>query len=393
MAPDLARFHGALLHRTEWRALGVHSRALASKRFVTVFPGYLTLAEHPASFNAMAHVLQVRVRPGSVLSHSTAAVLWDLPLPAKFENGVGLLRVPVLDVDDGEGGTRTTEPQREDQVTRLRRLELERGDGTVLVPAVRPGLSVGGSVTLPSLHIRVGPSASSSVGRGATVHRGEPGPAVQLGGLTVSARAETVRELATLLPLWDVVAIADALIGPGLSHGAETLESLQATLEAGRGTVGTARARRALALARTDVRSPAESVMRLLVEEVGLPPATPNLPVRDPDTGKTRYVDLAWPSIRFGLEYDGDGHRRERGRWQKDEERRDELAAQGWTLARATGADLRKPLRVLFRLRTALDQHGLEVPSAEHIRRIVKRIATNPPSLRIDKDGMDRRGG
>lgn len=382
MAPDLARFHGALLHRGEWRELGVHSRELASVRFAKVFPGYLTLAEHPASFNAMAHVLQSRVRPGSVLSHSTAAVLWDLPLPAAFENGVGLLRVPVL-IEGREGEARASELVGEDDVVRLRRLELERGDGMPLVPAVRPGLALDESVTLPSLHIRVEPGASSSVGRGVTVHRGELGPVAQLGGLTVSTRAETLRELATLLPLWDVVAIADALLRPGQTHRAETLASLQDALEAGRGTVGTARARRALALARTDVRSPAESVMRLLIEEAGLPPATPNLPVRDPGIGRRRYIDLAWRSIQFGLEYDGDGHRHEPGQWRKDEERRDELAGQGWALSRANGADLRKPLRVLLRLRDALEQRGLEAPSAEHIRIVVQRLAKDPPSLRM----------
>lgn len=384
MALDLARFGGALLHRDEWRALGAHPRMLASDQFVTVFPGYLTPASRPATFNAMAHVLQNRVRPGSVLSHSTAAVLWDLPLPAAFESGVGLLRVPVP-VDErtpGKGARARADPASDPLPD-----EYLFGPNGLLVPAVRPGLSLGGSVKLPVLHIRVGPGASSSLGRGATVHRGLLGPAVQHLGLTVSTRPQTLRELATMLPLWDVVAIADALLVPSAALPTETIPSLQAALRDGRGTRGTARARRALALARTDVRSPTETVMRLLIEEVGLPSPTPNLPVRDPVTKKMRYIDLAWPALRFGLEYDGDGHRVEKGQWQSDEARRDELAALGWTLSRANGADLRRPLRILLRLRTALGQRGLPVPDADSIRSAVARIAADPPSLRIDRVG------
>src|SRR5699024_10973707 len=102
MPRDLTRYRGALLHRSRWLHLGVHARDLASDRFTTVFPGYLTPTEHPASFNALAWALQNRVRPGSVLSHTTAALLWGIPLPWRLEDGVGMPRPQELapDVED-----------------------------------------------------------------------------------------------------------------------------------------------------------------------------------------------------------------------------------------------------------------------------------------------------
>lgn len=356
MSRDLTRFHGALLHRSEWRRRGLHPRDLASDRFTTVFPGHLTLTDHPASFNALAWVLQNKVRPGSVLSHTTAALLWGIPLPWRLEDGVGMLRQSEL------AGVVEGPP----------------------IPSVRPGLTLGDSASLPLLHCRVDLRASSSVGRGVIVHRRRGGATARLGRLIVSSQAETLRELATLLPLWDVVAAVEAVIGPDAAHPGESLESLRTEVEAGRGAAGTVRIRQALELAREHVRSPGESVMRLILTAVGIPEPAPNLPVEDPRTGKVRYIDLAWSSIDFGLEYDGDDHRTTKKKWREDETRRDELASQGWTLARSNGDDLRRPLRVLLRLQKSLGARGLRVPDEQHIRRTARRLAVDQPSLRLD---------
>lgn len=356
MARNLTRFHGALLHRSEWLSRGLHPRDLASGRFTTVFPGYLTLTAHPASFHGMAWVLQNSVRPGCVLSHTTAALLWGIPLPWRLEGGVGMLRQPEF-VGDAEAP---------------------------LIPSVRPGLTLGGEVSLPLLHCRVHPGASSGVGRGVLVHRHRGGATARRGRLVVSSQAETLRELATLLPLWDVVAAVEAVIGPDAVHPGETLESLRAEVEARRGAAGTPCIRRALELAREGVRSPGESVMRLMLRAAGFPEPVPNLPVEDPRTGKVRYIDLAWTPIRFGLEYDGDGHRTTKEKWREDETRRDELASQGWTLARSNGDDLRRPLRMLLRLQRSVGERGLQVPAERRVRRTALRLAADQPSLRLD---------
>src|SRR5699024_10966982 len=195
---------------------------------------------------------------------------------------------------------------------------------------------------------------------------------------------------ATLLPLWDVVAAVEGVIGPDAMHPGETLASLRRATEDGRGTPGTPRLRNALALARESVRSPGESVMRLVLVAAGFPEPMPNLPVRDEETAKVRYIDLAWPSVGFGLEYDGDGHRTSKGQWQDDENRRDELASQGWTLARANGSELRRRRRVRRRLRGSLGERGGGVPGRRDLRGTAQRLSVERPSRR--PAGMSRAG-
>lgn len=356
MPRDLTRYHGGLLHRSAWLRLGLHPRELASDRFTTVFPGYLTITEHPASLDAMGWVLQNRVRPGSVLSHTTAALLWGIPMPWRLEDGVGLLRAP----------------------------DLGRGSAALPIPAVRPGRSLEDGEPLPLLHCRVDPGSSSRIGRGVIVHRRRPGATARLGQLVVSSQPEVLRELSTMMPLGDVIAAVETVIGPEAVHAGETIASLRAGLDAGRGTAGTARARRALERARPDVRSPGESVMRLILDAAGFPEPTPNLPVRDPRTGRARFIDLAWEGTGFGVEYDGEDHRTTKEQWRKDESRRDELASLGWTLARSNGDDLRRPLRILLRVHRSLGERGVRVPGEQHVRRTAARLAADQPSLRID---------
>ncbi|GAA4519040.1 hypothetical protein GCM10023160_02140 [Brachybacterium paraconglomeratum] len=355
MSSDFTRYAGALDHRSAWLSRGVHTRELASDLFTAVFPGYLTLTSAPASLNVMAWVLQNRVRPGSVLSHTTAALLWGIPLPAGLESGIGLLHRPGLSMRNG----------------------------VAVLPSVRPGSVLGVDAALPVLHCRVPSAGSGRIGRGAIMHRTRPGATSRLGTLVVSSPADTLRELATLLPRWDVVAAIESVIGPDAKIPGATVETLGAAFEAASGTAGTARARTALGLARTGVKSPGESVMRLVLESAGFPAPVPNLPVRDPVTGQARYIDLAWESVGIGLEYDGDDHRTTKEQWRDDENRRDELSALGWTLARANGDDLWNPGRILRRLRRSLGERGLPVPSEERIGRTLSTLAVKRRSLRI----------
>ncbi|MBP2380451.1 hypothetical protein [Brachybacterium sacelli] len=355
MRRSLERYAGALIHHREWGRLGFHTRDLASEHFTTVFPGYRTPTDHPATVNVMAWVLQNRVQPGCVLSHTTAALFWGIPFPLRLDSGLGALYRPGLPV---------------------RR-------GVAVIPVVEPESSLRSGARLPVLRCRVDRGGTSGVGRGAIVHRLRPGHTAQLGPLTVSALPEVLRELATMMPLWDVVAAADAIIGPRFRWPGETVPTLTAALEEARGLHGTPRALAALRLASPRVRSPGETVFRLLLGAAGFPPATPNLRVREPLTGSAREIDLAWEGIGFGLEYDGDVHRRTKDQWRKDEARRDELSSYGWTLARANGADLAHPLRILLRLRRTMGRRGLRVPSEEHIRRTVAEVGAGRLSLRI----------
>jgi len=354
MPPALSRFAGVLEHRSVWISVGMHPRDLASDSFTTVFPGYLTPTAFPCSLNAMAWVLQNRALPGSVPSHTTAALLWGLPLPARIEGGM----LPVTE---------------------------QLGDGTLVVPAVPPCAALGDDATLPLLHCLLPRGGRTRIGRGAIVHRGGLVAMADVGRLRLPAQGEVLRQLGTVLRPWDLVAVVEAMIGPQARFPGQTLDALRAVLASSPGRAGSPAARRALGTALPEVRSPGEMVMRLVIEAVGLPRPVPNLRVTDPRDRSVRYIDLAWEEVRLGLEYDGDGHRTTKGQWRRDEERRDQLAGLGWTLVRANGDDLRRPERILLRIRDALARHDVAVPDAARIRRRLAEVVATRPSARMDR--------
>ena len=354
MAKSWERYDGALLRRREWLDLGAHPRDLAGPAFTKVFPGFHMLSDHPASVEAMAYVLQNKVLPGSVISHTTAALLWDIPLPLQLEDGVALLRVD-------ESGGRRRPP----------------------LPPVPASTSLRTGAALPVIHARIPQGAGSAAVRGAAVHRWEPGPRTTRERLVLSSPAEVLRELATILPPWDLVAAADAVVAGATECPPTERAELTDHLARMHGRRGIARLAAALPAVRDRSWSPGESIMRLLVVGAEFPEPELNLPVRERRSGRTRYLDLAWPQVGCVLEYDGDGHRRTKDQWREDERRRDELAALGWTIVRANAADLWRPRRILLRLADELGSRGLEVPDDARIGRFLTSLARTRPTWRI----------
>lgn len=50
-------------------------------------------------------------------------------------------------------------------------------------------------------------------------------------------------------------------------------------------------------------------------------------------------VDMAWPELKIAVEFDGDYHRANRGRYVKDQRKLRRLQAQGWTVIRVIAED------------------------------------------------------
>lgn len=346
---------GALLSRAQWSKHGVHSRLLASDAFIAVFGGYFTPAAAPASLNAMGWVLQNRVLPGAVLSHTTAAVFHRIPVPWQLDNGVGLLP----EMAAGAQPVPVISSVRQD------------GRGVVPVPI------------LPVLHARVPADTPARRRRGAVLHRSAPGPTVAWGKLVVSSPLETLRELTAVMPLWDVVAAIDGLVAPGRRPPGVTVQQVRKYAKDCAGKPGAAVLRRAAALARADVRSPGETLHRLLTTHVGFPEPTPNFPIRIRRTGAMRYIDNAWEEPMIGLEYDGDGHRSDTQQWRVDEARKDELESMGWELRRGTAQDRRDPLGILMRLQRSFTRRGAPCPTPEEIRRRLDALKRDPPTLAL----------
>jgi len=82
----------------------------------------------------------------------------------------------------------------------------------------------------------------------------------------------------------------------------------------------------------------------------------------------TRFGDLVWENWKVIAEYDGDHHRSDPRRYAKDIERLEQLAAEGWTVARVLKDHLREPQKVVERVSSALRSHGWRArPTRAHL--------------------------
>jgi hypothetical protein len=108
-----------------------------------------------------------------------------------------------------------------------------------------------------------------------------------------------------------------------------------------------------IALADPRAESPPESWLRWVCHDAGLPPPEPQFWV-DCGDGKWFRLDLAWPGIKLGLEYDGVEFHTGRA-LTNDRARHNALTAQGWTVLSVTAPMLWSGREALVR------QLGLEL--------------------------------
>ncbi|UMP01946.1 endonuclease domain-containing protein [Amycolatopsis sp. EV170708-02-1] len=112
-----------------------------------------------------------------------------------------------------------------------------------------------------------------------------------------------------------------------------------------------------LDLATGKVDSPPESILRLIVVEAGFPIPETQYEITTIE-GRPLYVlDMAWPTRRVALEYDGFASHEERRDY--DSERDARMAGRGWITIRASAEDLRDPRRVLSELTRAFERRAV----------------------------------
>jgi very-short-patch-repair endonuclease len=183
--------------------------------------------------------------PGAVLSHTTAADLWDVAVP--------------------------------------------------LLPA--------GDVRV---HLTVPPESRSESRRDRLVHRTlvPEQDTTRRRSLPLTTPERTWRDLAGVLPEGALLAVTDQLLARWCSRA--DLERQLADRPTGRGC---ARARAVLPVADPAAESPMESVLRWLVHAAGLPAPVLQYVVRDDAGRFLARADLAWPDRRVLVEFDGDVHR------------------------------------------------------------------------------------
>lgn len=232
-----------------------------------------------------ARAYSERMTEHEFFSHATAAVIWGLPLPSS------LIRGRPIDVG-------VFAPRRNSAGAGVR----------------------GRSVKTGHAHVMEHPTS----------------------GLPVTSPASTWALLAAELSLYDLVAVADAVVrAPMHAHDPAplaTLAQLEAAVAAGR-RVGIGRLREALPLVSDRADSRPESWLRLLIVHAGLPTPSVNHDVLVEGRWIAR-VDLAFPELRVAIEYEGEHHLHDPSQWRRDIGRLDRLAEAGWRVIRVTKADV-----------------------------------------------------
>jgi len=281
----------------EGRAFGLGADRLLGLDLVRPFHGTRGVGASPA------HSYLPRLRPGDRFSHTTAAALWEIPLPSGFQG------------DDAP------------------------------------------------LHVTATAPRNAPRARGVTGHRGSTDHVVTRHGLPVSPPELLFIEVASLLELDDLVSVGDALVlDPAVSDPRDPrpwigLDDLRRAVENSSAT-GSRAARRALRWVRVGSESRMETLLRLIMVRAGLP--EPELsPEVWTDVGRTylgRY-DMAYRAKHVIVEYDGDQHRTSTYQYERDIRRLERAREAGWTVVQVRQHGVfRDPTGTVARIRRALDR-------------------------------------
>jgi hypothetical protein len=214
------------------------------------------------------------------------------------------------------------------------------------------------AVESPVTHLLVPYGCETRSREGLVVHRGRSfaDDAVEVDGLRVLPLDRAIADLLCTLPAADALAVADEALRLAEDRSDVFRKQVEHRIERRHDPRGTVRAASLLDLASDGVDSPAESWIRLMIVEQGLPLPEVNWPIRDLDGQLLYRLDLAWPQLRIALEYDG--YAAHAGRGAEDEARRADLQARGWIVVVVRKEDLRTFTPVVTALRAAFARRG-----------------------------------
>ncbi len=285
----------------------------------------------------LAAAYSTRMPPDQYFSHGTAAALLGLRLPEvrlRHVPGIPVLGGPVL------GGRVLGGPVLDVSVPAPRRAPRLRG--------------VRGHELLPSLQVRTLPS-----------------------GLRVSDAVETWCQLAAELALDDLIVMGDGLVCR--QSPLATVSELTAAVAGWGARPGGPALRRALVDIRSRTDSARETMLRLMIVRAGLPEPVVNFEICNRFGAVIGLGDLAYPSYRVLLEYDGGQHRSDERQFHIDISRLDAFMEEKWRVIRVNKSLMQQLLTLLGKVGTALEAGGW---SATRLQRSVinraQRSAIHP---------------
>ncbi len=254
-----------------------------------------------------------RLEPGQFFSHTSAAILWGLPLP-----------LPLV---------------------------LEK-----------------------RVHVSTYLPAQSPRAVGVIGHRlGKEAPLAMQGAVELTDPIGTLCLLAVRLPVADIVAIGDHLLF--VHDPALDLDELVERTRQWRRRPGAATLRLAMPRVREGVRSPRETLLRLALVDAGFPEPLVNVHIYDSRGRFVGEGDLVYEQEKIVFEYEGDHHRTDRDQFQKDIQRRERFENAGYRVFRVVAndlgagrADFLNRVHALFRARSRTSTSGAPPASEQFLR-------------------------
>jgi hypothetical protein len=212
-------------------------------------------------------------------------------------------------------------------------------------------------------HVMVPYGHASRTRDGLVVHNGPlpPEDITELRGLRVLTESRVTCDLLCTARPRDAIAVADQMLALQAEGQREHFRaSVGRRLRSRRDPRGTRRGARLLELATGRAESPPESWLLLEVVDLGFPTPEVNWSLTSPDGSPLYRIDLAWPSIRIALEYNG--YAVHAGREVEDERRAEDLRRRGWIVIFVTKEDLQDSRRLERALREAFVRRGYRLP-------------------------------
>jgi hypothetical protein len=156
-----------------------------------------------------------------------------------------------------------------------------------------------------------------------------------LSGMRVTTPARTALDLARRYPVDEAVALIDALANA--TH--VKMADVELLVDRYRGRRGIKSARTALDLVDAGAESPRESWLRLLAVRAGFPRPRTQVPVHDEYGVLVGVFDMAWEDVKVAADYEGDQHRTDRRRFNRDIHKAETVTGMRWTHIRVTSMD------------------------------------------------------
>ena len=188
-----------------------------------------------------------------------------------------------------------------------------------------------------------------------TGHRSSA-PTMKFDGLRVTTPLATWCLLAQSLTLDDLIIAADGLVCR--KNPAATMAELHDAVAGWRGARGYRKLSEALLHVRERTDSARETTLRLLLIRGGLPEPLINAPIRNRAGLVVAHADLAYPSFRLVVEYDGDQHRTDQAQYYVDIDRLERITREGWRVIRINRRHMQDPRRLENLVRQALVEAG-----------------------------------